>query len=80
MNETPTSDSAKNRSADESVDPSLSEQIQSLHQDEQGATMLEWCLLLAAIALPSYFIIRMGLEALIGHYQLIITMVGAPTP
>ena len=50
------------------------------HRDQQGATMLEWTLLLAAIALPSYFIIRIALAALVGHYQLVTTVNSLPFP
>lgn len=47
---------------------------------ERGATTLEWLLLVAAIALPSYAIIRLGLELLYAHYQLITTLNGLPFP
>ncbi len=47
---------------------------------DRGATMLEWTLLLAAIALPSFFIIQIGLRAVFGHYQLITTINGLPFP
>jgi len=50
------------------------------HRDQRGATMLEWTLLLAAIALPSYFIIRLALAALVGHYRLVTTVNSLPFP
>jgi Flp pilus assembly pilin Flp len=49
-------------------------------QAEQGATMLEWTLLLVAIALPAYFIIQLGLRALFAHYRLVTTLNGLPFP
>lgn len=49
-------------------------------EDDSGATALEWTLLLAAIALPSYFIIRLGLDLLIAHYELIVTINELPVP
>ncbi len=54
--------------------------IGRLHRDQDGATMLEWVLLLAAIALPSYFIMQLALAALVGHYQMITTINALPFP
>ena len=48
--------------------------------DEQGATMLEWSLLLAAVALPAWALIRFGLLLLAAHYGLISTMNQMPFP
>ena len=50
------------------------------HQDETGATSLEWTLLLAAIALPSYWIIQLALATLVGHYQMMTTINSLPFP
>lgn len=47
---------------------------------ERGATMLEWVLLLAAIVLPSYVIIQLGLRLLFAHYQMVTTINGLPFP
>ena len=52
----------------------------SLAKNQRGATMLEWTLLLAAIALPSYFIIKMVLSALVGQYRMMTTLNGLPFP
>ena len=49
-------------------------------RDDQGATMLEWCLLLAAIVLPAWVIIRTGLYTLAGHYWLVTTINQMPFP
>jgi Flp pilus assembly pilin Flp len=54
--------------------------LRRLHRDRRGATMLEWALLLAAIAIPSYLIILVGMATLRGHYQLIITLHELPFP
>lgn len=54
--------------------------LQSLHRDSRGATSLEWVLLLAAVALPSYFIIRLGFDALIAHYEMAVTLNEIPFP
>lgn len=42
--------------------------------------MLEWLLLLAVVALPSYFIIRLALATLFAHYRLVTTINGLPLP
>ncbi len=48
--------------------------------EQDGATTLEWALLLAAIAIPSYFIITMALETLLGHYRMMTTLNALPFP
>ncbi len=48
--------------------------------NRQGATTLEWALLLAAIALPSWFIIRMALATLAGHYRMMAALNALPFP
>lgn len=52
----------------------------TLIADEQAATTLEWALLLAVIALPSYYIIRLALESLVGHYQMMTAINSLPFP
>ena len=42
--------------------------------------MLEWSLLLAAVVLPAWVIIRYGLYTLAGHYGLVTTMNQMPFP
>ena len=49
-------------------------------RDDRGATMLEWCLLLAAVVLPAWVIIRLGLQTLAGHYGLVTTINQMPFP
>lgn len=49
-------------------------------KNERGATMLEWVLLLAVIGLPSFFIINVALNALIGNYQMMTTLNALPFP
>jgi len=48
--------------------------LTALHRDEQGATTLEWTLLLAAIAIPSLVLIRYGLAILAAHHGLVTTL------
>ncbi|MDD4891197.1 MAG: hypothetical protein PHU85_14845 [Phycisphaerae bacterium] len=48
--------------------------------DESGASMLEFTLLLAAIGIPMYVIIRIGLAVLIGQYQMTTFLNGWPFP
>lgn len=49
-------------------------------RDDRGATMLEWCLLLAAVVIPVWVIIRIGLATLAGHYGLVTTINQMPFP
>lgn len=51
-----------------------------LHRDVRGATALEWTLLLGAIALPSYVLIRLGVSLLVMHYTMLTTLNGMPMP
>lgn len=60
--------------------PSRRVRRRPLWADEQGQTALEWTLLLAAIAIPSYTIVRLGVETLIAHYQMITTLNALPFP
>ena len=50
------------------------------HSEEDGATALEWTLLLAAIAVPSYWIIKLALNTLIAHYQMMTAINALPFP
>ena len=50
------------------------------HRDETGATTLEWALLLAAIALPSYWLMQLAMNVLIGHYRMMTTLNALPFP
>jgi len=52
----------------------------AMRHDETGATALEWTLLLAAIAVPSYWIIKLALDTLIAHYQMMTTINALPFP
>jgi len=49
-------------------------------RSQQGATMLEWVLLLGFIAIPSFLIMRVGMETLLGHFDLILTINAMPFP
>jgi len=48
--------------------------------DETGAHALEWTLLIAAIALPGFIILRLLLATLLGHYNLVTTVNSLPFP
>jgi Flp pilus assembly pilin Flp len=54
--------------------------LHKLKNDQQGATTLEFALLLGAIAIPSYYIIQTALSALVAHYQMITTLNALPFP
>jgi Flp pilus assembly pilin Flp len=49
-------------------------------RDDRGATSLEFALLLAVIVLPSYVVIRMGLQMVGEHFRLIVTLNALPMP
>lgn len=54
--------------------------MRRLLRSRRGATMLETVLLLAAIAIPSYVIIRLALRALLGFYHMMVTLIELPFP
>ncbi len=51
-----------------------------LIKEDSGATTLEWALLLAAIGLPSYFILQACLGILVDHYRMTTTLLALPLP
>ena len=61
-------------------DPQVDRPRPHLGPDESAATSLEWALLLAAIAIPSYYVFATALGALLGHYQMITTLTALPLP
>jgi|GEM_PF-2393244 len=58
----------------------LARLIPARFRDDRGATMLEWCMLLAGVAIPAWVIIRIGLDMLAAHYGLVTTMNQMPFP
>ena len=54
--------------------------IRPLWVDQRGATSLEWALLLAAIAVPSYWLMTAGIDLMIGYYQMMTTLNALPFP
>lgn len=52
----------------------------ALYEDEQGATMIEWTLLLAAIAIPSYLILMYTFDTMVIWYQMITQVNSFPSP
>jgi hypothetical protein len=58
----------------------LTHLFRRLTANQDGATTLEWTLLMGAIALPGYFIIKMALAVLIAHYQMVTTLNALPFP
>ncbi|MEM7577557.1 MAG: hypothetical protein AAF328_08785 [Planctomycetota bacterium] len=47
---------------------------------DRGATSLEFALLLAAVVLPAYVTIRLGLQLVAEHFRLIVTLNAMPLP
>jgi len=64
----------------ENLTEKLEDRAGELSGDESGATTLEWALLLAAIGLPSYWVIRLAMFTLVGHYQMMTTVNSLPFP
>ncbi len=60
-------------------DDDATSRCQSL-ADESGATTLEWALLLAAVAIPSYWLIQIALAYLIDLYRMQATLNALPFP
>jgi hypothetical protein len=53
---------------------------QLLLADERGQMTLEWALVLAAFALPMFFVIRTCMEILVAHYQMVTFLITLPFP
>lgn len=49
-------------------------------RDQTGATALEYLLVLGAIAIPSYFIIKIALAMLVDYYRMMATINALPFP
>ncbi|QQE12086.1 hypothetical protein JD969_01020 [Planctomycetota bacterium] len=49
-------------------------------RNQRGATMLEWLLVVGAIVLPSYVVIQILLDTLVGYYQMSVEVNGLPFP
>lgn len=48
--------------------------------DDSGQMTVEWALVLAAIALPMYFVFTVCLRLLVAHYQMVSFMDTIPFP
>lgn len=55
-------------------------QLHRFVRDQTGATALEYLLVLGAIAIPSYFIIKMALAMLVDYYRMMATINALPFP
>jgi hypothetical protein len=51
-----------------------------LRRDESGATTLEWALLLAVVAIPSYWIFKTCLNMLVDYYHMMSMLNSLPFP
>ncbi len=68
------------KSAEPDVIETPANSLESFHQDESGGTTLEWTLLLVAIVLPGYYLIRTGIAMLVGYYQMMAFLNSLPFP
>jgi hypothetical protein len=58
----------------------LAGRLRRLHRDVCGATTLEWALLLGAIGIPSYYILKMCLQFLLANYRMMTFINAMPFP
>ena len=56
------------------------QQLARIVRDEQGASTLEWVLLLAVVGIPTLLLIMYVLLTLAAHYGLVTTMNQMPFP
>jgi len=54
--------------------------LRRMLRETDAATTMEWALLLAAIAIPSYYTIRLALMSIVGHYQMMTALNSLPFP
>lgn len=54
--------------------------LRRLAADEQGQATLEWALVLAFVVLPMYFVFKVLMDVLVGHYQMVTFMHTLPFP
>lgn len=54
--------------------------LRRLHADQRGQMTIEWSLVLAAFALPMFFVIRTCMEILVAHYQMVTFLETLPFP
>ncbi len=48
--------------------------------DCAGQMTVEWAIVLAAVALPMFFVIRLGLNVLVAHFQMLTFLQTLPFP
>lgn len=53
---------------------------QVIRHDESGSTTLEYVMLMAAIAIPSVFVMNMVLNLIVENYRLMILLNSLPFP
>ena len=51
-----------------------------LRRDNAGQMTLEWALVLAAFALPMFFVIRICMNVLVAHFQMVTFLETLPFP
>ena len=54
--------------------------VKKIVSDDSGQATIEWALVLAAVALPMYFIIVVCLNLLVAHYRMVTFMETLPFP
>ncbi len=59
---------------------SLGRRLGQWASDARGQMTVEWALVLAAVALPMYFILRMLTGVLVAHFQMVTLLETLPFP
>lgn len=54
--------------------------LRRVHQQVGGQLTLEWALVLALVALPMYFLIRLCMALLVAHFQMVSFLETIPFP
>ena len=54
--------------------------LRRLVADDRGATTLEWALLMAAIAIPTYWTFRIALAMIVDYYTMMTLLNNLPFP
>ena len=58
----------------------LAHQLRSAAADRRGQMTIEWALVLAAVALPMYFVVVLCVNVLVAHFQMVTFLETLPFP
>lgn len=58
----------------------LAHRLRSAAADRRGQMTIEWALVLAAVALPMYFVVVLCVNVLVAHFQMVTFLETLPFP